>query len=101
MVKHIVMFRFDEKTPADVRKKAAEQFRAGILALKAIIPTICEIEVGFNTNPVEQWDICLYSKFETLKDVVEYGKHPEHVKVASALKPLLSGRSCVDYETDN
>lgn len=99
MVKHIVMFRFAEKTPADVRQKAAEQFRSGILALKNIIPTIREIEVGFNINSAEQWDICLYSKFDTLQDVIEYGKNPEHVKVASALKPLLCGRSCVDYET--
>ena len=98
MVKHIVMFRFKDEVDRKTREEACLNFRKGILALKNTIPTIREIEVGFNINTTELWDICLYSVFDNLKDVVDYGKNPEHIKVASALKPLVAGRSCVDYE---
>ncbi len=98
MVKHVVLFRFRDDVDAETRAAAASAFKSGILALKAVIPTIRKIEVGFNINVSEQWDICLYSEFDSLEDALAYGRHPEHVKVASALKPLLAGRSCVDYE---
>lgn len=100
MVKHVVQFRFSDNVSEAVRTEAALNFQKGILALKDIIPTIRKIEVGFNINPAEQWNICLYSEFDTLEDVVAYGNNPDHKKVAGALKPLLSGRSCVDYKTE-
>ena len=49
-------------------------------------------------NSQESWDICLCGEFESMEDVVSYSTHPEHLKVSGALKPLLSGRSSVDYE---
>lgn len=92
------MFRLRDDLAADVKRQAMEDFRSGILALPEIIPTIRKIEVGFNVNPAEKWDICLNGEFDTLADVVTYGSNPAHVKVAGALKPYLAGRSCVDYE---
>lgn len=100
MVKHIVLFRFRDNISADVRTQAANSFRKGIMELKKSIPAIQNIEVGININHNEQWDICLNGEFKTLQDVVDYGKNPLHVNVASILKPLVSERSCVDYETE-
>ena len=57
-------------------------------------------DVGFNINPGEQWNICLNSEFRTLEDVIDYGKNPNHVKVAGQLKPYIAERSCVDYKTE-
>ena len=65
--------------------------------LTAVIPFIRQIEVGFNINSDETWDICLNATFDTLDDVRAYAVHPSHTAVAGALKPYLSGRSCVDY----
>lgn len=100
MVKHIVLFRFRDNLSADVRTQAADSFRKGIMELKKSIPTIQNIEVGINMNHNEQWDICLNGEFKTLQDVIEYGKNPLHINVANILKPLISERSCVDYETE-
>lgn len=100
MVRHIVLFRFRNDVSAEVRLQAANSFRKGIMDLKKSIPTIRNIEVGFNINNNEQWDICLNGEFSTLQDVVDYGKNPLHIKVAGILKPLVSDRSCVDYETE-
>lgn len=82
MVKHIVMFRFKDDVDENTRKEVANSFRKGILELKDVIPTIGNIEVGFNINHGEQWNICLNSEFRTLEDVIDYGKNPNHVKVA-------------------
>ena len=54
MVKHIVMFRFKDDVDENTRKEVANSFRKGILELKDVIPTIGNIEVGFNINPGEQ-----------------------------------------------
>ena len=98
MIKHVVLFRFKDDIAAEDRKNAFESFRSGIMSLVKIIPVIRKIEVGYNVNSQESWDICLCGEFESMEDVVAYSTHPEHLKVSGALKPLLSGRSCVDYE---
>lgn len=97
MVRHIVLFRFRPDVNETDRKKAAADFRSGILALKGVIPEILHIEVGININPVEKWHICLHGEFSTLDDVISYSRKPEHIKVASALKPFIEDRACVDY----
>lgn len=98
MIKHIVLFRFRDDVDTATATAAAQKFSDGIMALPAIIPQIRKVEVGTNINPEESWDICLYSEFASLEDVRLYSAHPSHVKVASELKKLLAGRSCVDYE---
>lgn len=98
MVKHIVLFQLKPEVGAQERRQAMENFRKGILALPAVIPVIQHIEVGFNMNPAERYDIALYSEFQTLDDVKTYAVHPSHVAVANALKPYVLCRACSDYE---
>ncbi len=98
MVKHIVLFQLKPEVDAQERKLAMETFRKGILALPAVIPFIQHIEVGFNMNPAEKYDIALYSEFQTLDEVKAYAVHPSHVAVANALKPYVLSRACSDCE---
>lgn len=98
MVKHIVIFRLKEELAADVRSKAMTDFKRGIEALPAVIPSIRSVHVGLNINADEACHICLESAFDTLDDVRAYSAHPAHVAVASALKPYVAARSCVDFE---
>lgn len=98
MVKHIVLFKFKEEIAPEERKKIRETFQKDILALKSVISVIRDVNVGFNINKSEQWDICLDSTFDTLDDVRFYSTHPQHVEAAGKLKPHLCGRSCVDFE---
>ncbi len=98
MVRHIVLFRLKEDLAPEKRKEVMETFKKDIEALPAVIPFIRFVEVGFNINPGEQWDLCLNSEFDSLEQVKEYATNPHHVRVAGALKPFLSGRSCTDYE---
>lgn len=98
MTKHIVMFKFREDVPADVRKTAREAFKQGIEALPNVIPFIRSVHVGFNINENEMWDICLDSAFDNLDDVKAYSIHPAHKAVAGELMKHIGERACVDFE---
>lgn len=98
MTKHIVMFKFREDVPADVRKTAREAFKQGIEALPHVIPFIRSVHVGFNINENEKWDICLDSAFDNLDDVKAYSIHPAHKTVAGELMKHIGERACVDFE---
>lgn len=97
MVKHIVLFQL--KPDMDPVKKAQvmEEFRAGIMALPPKIDCIRQIEVGFNANPSEKYDVALYSEFDTLEDVKTYALHPQHIQVAAIIRPYIESRACSDY----
>ncbi len=98
MVKHIVLFQLKPEIDSREKMQAMEAFRKGILALPSVIPFIQHIEVGFNMNPAEKYDLALYSEFLTLDDVKAYAVHPSHVAVAGALKPFVLSRACSDFE---
>lgn len=98
MVKHIVLFRFRSDVEPAVRRSVADTFRARILALPQKLDFIRHLEVGFNINTDEQWDIALVSAFDTLDDVRRYSAFPDHQAAAGELKKYLDGRSCVDFE---
>ena len=97
MIKHVVMFRFRDDVDEATRKTVRETFRSQILALRDKLPFIRAMEVGFNVNGQETWDICLEGVFDTLDDVRRYSTFPDHMAAAGGLKPYVQGRSCVDY----
>ena len=97
MVKHIVLFQLASEMEAEHKKNVMDAFKKGIEALPAKIPFIRKIEVGLNANPEEQFDIALYSEFDTMDDVRAYAVHPAHLAVAALLKDCKQSRSCVDY----
>lgn len=98
MVKHIVLFKLKDEISNEEKLTAMNQFKAAIEALPEKIATIKKIEVGFNTNPNESWDIALYSEFDSLEDIKAYAVHPDHVAAGKLLVNVKESRSCVDYK---
>ena len=98
MVKHIVLFRFRDDVDSATKEQVRQQFKAEIMALPDKLDIIRSLEVGFNINGAETWDICLCSSFDSLEDLRTYSAFPDHQAAAGRLKAYLSGRSCVDYE---
>lgn len=99
MVKHIVLFKLKNEASAEEKQTVALKFKSAIEALPTVIPFIKHVEVGININPDEQWNIALYSEFDTLAEVKAYAVHPAHVAAAKLLADLKENRSCVDYES--
>lgn len=98
MVKHIVLFKLKNEISAEEKQVVALKFKSAIEALPTVIPFIKHVEVGININPDEQWNIALYSEFNTLEEVKSYAVHPAHVAAAKLLADVKESRSCVDYE---
>lgn len=98
MVRHIVLFQL-KKMESDSDKLAVmNQFKNAIEALPAHIDVIRNIEVQFNMNPAEAYDIALVSEFDSLEDLNFYAKHPLHVAAGKILAEVKENRACVDYQ---
>ncbi len=99
MVRHIVMFKLKEfASPAEKQAKL-DEIKTRLEALIDKIDVLRKIEVKFNCNPEESWDLILISELDSLADVSTYANHPEHVAVAKGIiGPVKADRACVDYE---
>lgn len=99
MVRHIVMFKLKEfASPAEKQAKL-DEIKTRLEALIDKIDVLRKIEVKFNCNPKESWDLILITELDSLADVNTYANHPEHVAVAKGIiGPVKADRACVDYE---
>lgn len=93
------MFKLKEfDSPAEKQAKMNE-IKIKLEALIDKIDVLRKIEVKFNCNPEETWDLILLTELDTLADVSFYANHPEHVAVSKGLiGPVKADRACVDYE---
>ncbi len=95
MVRHIVLFQLKDTAE---KQEVMNQFKTAIEALPSTISWIRHIEVRFNTNPDESYDIALVSEFDTLEDIKRYAIHPDHVAAGKLIAAHKENRACVDYE---
>lgn len=99
MVKHIVFFRLAETAEGKTKSEIAEFIKAELESLKQFIPEIIKIEVGINVPnaPKTDYDIALYSEFESFESLDVYQEHPEHKRVAAYIGGVKTSRAAVDY----
>jgi hypothetical protein len=78
----------------------ALEIQRKLLALKAIVPSLKNIEVGLNDKAADanNHDIILVTDFADFAGLKEYATHPEHVKVGVLIREVTEGRVCVDYQ---
>ncbi|WP_321480830.1 Dabb family protein [uncultured Bacteroides sp.] len=98
MVKHIVLFKLKDNISLEEKLTVMKQFKKAIENLPSEISFIRKIEVGFNVNSSEVWDIVLNSEFDSLDDVKAYAIHPAHLAAGKILAGVKENRACVDYE---
>lgn len=97
MVRHIVLFQLKKTISEHEKLSVMTQFKEAIEALPAHIDVIRKVEVKFNINPAEAYDIALDSEFDSLDDLNFYAKHPLHVAAGKILADAKESRACVDY----
>jgi hypothetical protein len=100
MIKHIVFFGLADNAEGKTKAENALKIKTELENLQHLIPQIKKIEVGINypNAPKTNYDIALYSEFETFEDVDIYQEHPEHKKVAAYIGKVRVSRAAVDYE---
>lgn len=99
MIKHIVFFGLAENAEGKSKAENAEIIKFELENLKNLIPEILKIEVGINypNAPKTNFDISLYSEFESFDTLNTYQEHPEHKRVASFIGKVRTTRAAVDY----
>lgn len=99
MIKHIVFFKLVENAEGKTKIELAETIKKELENLKNFIPEILKIEVGINIPNVTKtdYDIALYSEFESFEALDIYQEHPEHKRVAAFIGNVKTSRAAVDY----
>jgi hypothetical protein len=92
MIKHIVLFKVNDKTKIEEAKNR-------ILSLKEKIPEIVEIEVfsdiGYDKTAS---DFGLITTLKSVEDLDIYAKHPIHQEVIQFIKTIATERKAIDYK---
>ena len=92
MIKHIVIFKVNDKSKIEEAKNQ-------ILSLKDKIPEIIDIEVfsdiGYDKSAS---DFGLITTFKNIDDLDIYAKHPDHLEVIKFIKTIATERRAIDYK---
>ena len=100
MIKHIVFWNLADTAEGKTKAENALIIKAELESLMHKIPQIKKIEVGINhpDAPAGNYDLALYSEFESMADLDIYQVHPAHQRAANYVKKVVTARVCVDYE---
>lgn len=99
MVKHIVFWKLKENAAGQSAKENAEQIKQKLEALNNKIPGTIKIEVGINfLSSDSNFDVALYSEFESKEALELYQEHPLHQAILPFVRAVVTDRKAVDYE---
>lgn len=100
MIKHIVFFGIADHAEGKSKMDNMLLIKQELENLQHHIPELLKIEVGINhpNASSENYDLALYSEFESLQALEKYMQHPEHKKVGAYIAKVKTSRACVDYE---
>jgi phenylalanyl-tRNA synthetase alpha subunit len=100
MIKHIVFFGLADNAEGKSKAEHAVIIKHELENLVNFIPEIKKIEVGINhpDAPQSNYDIALYSEFDSMDALNIYQEHPEHKRVATYIGKVRTTRAAVDYE---
>lgn len=94
MIKHIVFWQIKDELEKQIVMPKMKQM---LVSLVGKIDGLVSAEVGFNYNGGD-YDIALYSVFESKEALALYADHPEHLVVKKYVHEVIKGRTAVDYE---
>ena len=96
MFRHCVMMKFTE----DATPEKREAVRDAVSGLPAKIPEVVSYSIGFDAGlSGDNHHFVVVADFATQSGYEVYASHPDHVQVVTdTIKPVLAGRSAVQYE---
>jgi len=96
MVKHIVMFKLNQKNQENL-----DAVVAALEGMKRKIETLRFLEVGRDYCGSERsYDVVLTTHFDDREGLNTYISHPNHLPVVTKIRSLCSHSVVVDYETE-
>ena len=100
MIKHVVLWKLKEEANGHTKKENAITMKNLLESMPPLIPELDSVEVGlqmFEVNNDAMADIMLIATCKDEKHLAAYASHPEHQKVVSYIKSVVSERRVIDY----
>ena len=100
MIKHVVMWKLKDVAEGKTKAENTETMKKLLEDLPSKIEELKSVEVGINILQGDDNAICdivLTVICESEQDLEAYAKHPDHQKVVSFIKKVVSERRVVDY----
>ena len=100
MIKHIVLWKLKDVAEGKTKAENAETMKKLLEDLPSKIKELNSAEVGLNIIKGDSEAICdvvLTVSCETKEDLQTYANHPDHQKVVSFIKKVVSERRVTDY----
>lgn len=99
MVKHLVIWKQDDRFTKEEKISNGQKIKESLEALKDVIPGIISIKVITDLLPTgsDGDDLVLESVFSDEEALNNYQNHPEHVKAAAFVRSVVISRKCIDY----
>ncbi len=98
MVKHIVLWNFNEGMTPEERQAAGAKMKELLEPIKERIPGAVSIQVVVNELGSSNRDVALLADFENTEALQTYQTHPDHVAAGGYVRSVTCDRSCLDYE---
>lgn len=99
MVKHMILWKIDEKFSTEEKQKIMEDAKCELEALKGKVPGLLDIKLQIDKLPSSNADMMLDSTLESEEALKDYQVHPDHVAAANNfVRPFTSERLCLDFE---
>ena len=91
MIRHIVMWKFQEGT-----RERAEEFLCRLAALEGVSPCIRAMRVLRSAEEGSAYDAVLIADFDSLEAVRQYKDDPRHRAVSALCKEIRTDRRAID-----
>ncbi len=98
MVKHVILWRLrSDHDEADMKRKI-EYCEEAFANLTSVIAGLRSIKLYTKPLTTSTCDLMLDAVFDDEASYIAYKTAPEHLAVASVIRPLISERICMDCE---
>ena len=98
MVKHIVMWNFNDDMSPEDKKTAGAKMKELLEPIKELVDGAVEIKVVMNEMKSSNREIALIGTYETEEALKAYQVHPAHVEAGKYVRSVTCDRACLDFE---
>lgn len=99
MIKHIVMWNFEEEAEGQSKEKNINTVVDKLQSLNGSIPGLDSMETGKDVGKTPaSCDLVLITTHPDKNGLITYRDHPDHQEVAGFIKKVTNHRQVVDFE---
>ena len=95
MVRHIVMWNFQEGFSAEKNVENAQKMKSELEPLTSIVEGIISLEVIISA--LASGNMVLNSLFADDAALIAYQTHPEHIRIGKFVGAVMTNRTYIDY----